>query len=453
MGVHVQKNSHLFLFILVFLMLQNIAAQSYFAFPVAVKKENVPFKLLSNLIVFPMEVNGKKLNFILDSGVGNTILFNFNKQDSIPLHNLEKIKLQGLGTDAAMDAFLSKNNSFKIKQITGVNQSIYVLLDDTFDLSSKLGTTIHGIIGYELLKNFAVTINYHTKRIQFQTSESYVPKACKKCELFELEFNSLKPYINVGVQINTSTKKIIPVKLLIDSGGSDAMWLFENSAPGIVVPTNYFEDYLGEGLSGAIHGKRTVIEQLVLGKFKLKHPTVSFPDEGSIANARKFTDRNGSIGATVLKRFKVTFNYPKSEFILKKGSAFKSPFRYNMSGIELVYSGKQLVKEQDDTSFALSGDGTAGHQKIQIDYNYAYTFKPTYKIYKVTVGSPAYKAGLQKDDVVIKINGKYTYNLKLDDITAYFYMKEGKRISMVVERNGRDYLYQFNLKNSLVKPE
>jgi hypothetical protein len=34
------------------------------------------------------------------------------------------------------------------------NESIYVILNDFFDLYSKIGTTIHRIIGYNLLSNF-----------------------------------------------------------------------------------------------------------------------------------------------------------------------------------------------------------------------------------------------------------------------------------------------------------
>ncbi len=397
-----------------------------------------------------MEINGKELNFILDSGVGKTILFNINHNDSIPLFNIHKIKLQGLGKDDAVEAVLSENNVFKLKNIVGENQSLYVIFDDSFDLSSKMGLTIHGIIGYDILKDFIVTVNYNLKSLTFIAVESYKPKICRKCELMSIEFNSYKPYINVGVKLEANPNKIIPVKLLIDSGGSDAMWLFENSAPEIVAPTKYFEDFLGEGLSGAVHGKRSIIEALVIGKFEFEKPTVAFPDSLSVAHALKFEERNGSIGASVLKRFVVTFNYPNNEILFKKGSGFKEAFRYNMSGIELVHNGKILVKEDAGNSIKF-GDKTQSDNKIItiIDYSYKYTFKPSYKIYKITEGSPADKAGLKKDDILVKINGKYTYGMKLDEIVSYFYQKENTKINLVIERNNQNYTYQFKLENIL----
>ena len=413
-----------------------------------VKKSNISFKLVNNLVVFPMEVNGKKLNFILDSGVGTTILFNINYKDSIQLNNVRKVKLKGLGSEEPIDAVLSRGNVFSLNNIIGRSQDLYVIFDDSFDLSSKIGMTIHGIIGYDILKDFVVKINYGIKRLTFYNPTTYKAKRCKKCETFNLEFYKYKPYINLGVKLDSN--EITNVKLLVDSGGSDAMWLFENSHPNILPPKKYFIDYLGEGLSGVIYGKRSIIKGIVLGKLELKNPTVSYPDSSSISHARLFKERNGSLGGTILNRFIVTFNYPKASITLKKGGAFNEPFRYNMSGIELVHYGKVLVKEREFTNVKLTGNGNTGsNNRVVLDYNYKYKFKPTYKIFKIREDSHAYEVGLRQDDVVIKINGEYTYNLQLDEIVAKFYQKEGRKIRLVVERQGMDYEYEFKLKNML----
>lgn len=414
-----------------------------------VEKQSMSFSLLNNLIVFPIEVNGKELNFILDSGVGQTVLFNLNPHDSIQLKNEIVIKLKGLGSEEAVDAILSKGNQFKLNNIFSNNQKLYVISNDNFDLSSKMGTTIHGIIGNALLKDFVVKINYNTKRITFINPAIYNPKMCKKCESFNLEFHRYKPYIDVGVKLKEDSNKITPVKLLIDSGGSDAMWLFENTHQDIVTPTHYFDDFLGEGLSGSVYGKRSKIKSLVLGSFEINNPTVSYPDSISVANALRFKDRNGSMGATVLKRFVVTFDYQHSKMYLKKGSSFKEPFRYNMSGIELAYNGKILVKERDKGAISNTNPSLSSRNTVTLDYNYKFTFKPTYRVQKLRLESPAQLAGLEVGDVVIKINGKYTFDLKLEEIVGYFYKKENTKINIVVERNGQDYQYEFKLKDML----
>jgi len=425
-------------------------AQNNFSLSNDIKKQTVSFKLLNNLIVFPIEVNGRKLNFILDSGVGKTILFNISNRDSLQLNNVKKIKLKGLGSEDPIDAVLSKGNIFRIKNISSKSQNLYLIFDDSFDLSSKLGITVHGIIGYEILKDFVVKINYGVKKITFYNSDIYAYKTCRRCEVFDLKFYKNKPFIEVGVKLDSLSNKITPVKLLIDSGGSGTMWLFENSHLDIKVPKKYFVDFLGEGLSGSIYGKRSIIKGIVIGKFELKYPTVSFPDSLSIVHARQFKGRNGSLGANILKRFVVTFDYKKNKIKLKRTSSFKDPFRYNMSGIELVHNGKLLVREQNFTTYRFStNQGTVKQDETIKEFNYKYTFKPSYKIHLLRDDSPAQRAGLLPGDIVIKINGKYTYDLKLEEIVEKFYQKQHKKITLVIERNGKNYEYIFLLENLL----
>mgnify|MGYP000868560027 FL=1 len=116
-----------------------------------------------------------------------------------------------------------------------------------------------------------------------------------------------------------------------------------------------------------------------------------------------------------------------------------------MSGIELVYNGKILVKENDNGAIKMENSNF----KVTFDYNYKFVFKPTYRIEKLRKDSPAAKAGVMKGDILIKINGKYTFDLKLEEIVEKFFQKENTKIDVVVERNGKDYQYRFRLEDNL----
>ena len=113
--------------------------------------------------MIPVEVNNTKLSFILDTGVDKTILFSLSENDSLGLKNVKKTSLQGLGKGKAIDALISQKNELKVGDLKNSNETIYVILKDQFELSGKMGTTIHGIIGYSLLKDVIAKINYKTK--------------------------------------------------------------------------------------------------------------------------------------------------------------------------------------------------------------------------------------------------------------------------------------------------
>ena len=413
-------------------------------------KQRVSFQLINNLIVIPVVFNGQKLSFILDTGVNKTIIFNLSKNDSIALLNTKTIMLRGLGGGEPVAAILSKNNKMRVKGLLAYNESIYVIFKDFFDLSSKMGTTIHGIIGYNLLRNFVVKINYKKKKIDFYNPDMYAYKKCRKCEILPLEFYRRKPFVNVAVQLDTVGTVLTPVKMLIDSGGSDAIWLFENSKPEIKTPKRFFNDLLGEGLSGAIFGKRSRIPTLKIGNFKINKPTVSFLDSIATLNAQQFKNRNGSLGGDILKRFTVWLDYSKEQIMLKKNSSFKAAFNYNMSGLEIVYSGKELIKEASLKPSASSNSKQPyWNNTISFDTNYNYKFKTTYIIRSVVKNSVADKAGLKAGDTVLAINTKLAHNDTLSGIINKLQERENKKIRITIRRNGQKMTFSFRLEKRI----
>lgn len=406
---------------------------------------SMSFKFVNNLIILPMDVNGTELNFILDSGVGSAVVFNLTTSDSLEFKHLEKVRLKGLGGGDAINALKSKRNRFRIGNLSATNKVLFIINNDKLNLSTKLGLTVHGLIGYDLLKDFIVTINYVSKRITFSNPKTYKYRKCRKCEVFDLDFFKKKPYINGIVSFNEPNKKPKPVKLLIDSGGTDALWLFESDE--IKIPENSFRDFVGEGISGSIYGMRNKGKSFSLKSFVLKKPNITYLDTLSTVIARKHEGRDGSLGSSILSRFKVIFDYPNSKITLKKNNKFKNEFKYNMSGIEVVYGGQTLVKELQQASFEFSSENRqAETETITFSYNYKYMFKPIYKISHIRENSPALEVGIKAGDLILEINGKKGYNYKLQDIVEKLYEKDNKIVKLLIDRNGVKLKFEFRLR-------
>ena len=205
-------------------------------------------------------------------------------------------------------------------------------------------------------------------------------------------------------------------------------------------------------LSGTIYGNRSKIPALNLGDFEIKSPTVSFLDSLSTYNARKFKERNGSIGGNILKRFIVWLDYPNKKLVLKKNGSLKKGFYYNMSGLHVIYSGKELVKiKASNTSQNIVGykNPNSSDKTFSFVSNYFYKFKPVYRVDNVVPGSPADMAGLKKNDLLRKVNGKFAYEYQLGQITSLFQSKPGRKVKLEIRRSGVIHEFSFRLKERI----
>ncbi len=415
-------------------------------------KVTIPFELLNNLILIPVEVNGVEMSFLLDSGVNKPILFNLNPGDSLEIEQRERIQLRGLGSGSTISAVRARSNSFKIKNVEKIDLELFIILDEEINMSTRLGVPVHGIIGYDVFKDFIVEINYSNSKIKLYKPESYTYKSCRKCVDLPLTFRHSKPYIDVSVAIESGEE--IPVKLLIDSGGSDALWLFEEEKLNINVPDKNFDDFLGKGLSGSIYGKRSRVKKFSMGGFSFKNAKVAFPDSSAIVYVKNFKERNGSIGGEILKRFKVVIDYGNKRIRLRKSRFYSDPFRYNMSGIELQHNGMRLVSEvvkrSTSDSSSPSGNGNpVGEVSIVFEHYNKFSLVKSFEVAEVREDSPAGYSGLIKGDVIISINGRYVHKYSLNRVTGMLEGKEGKKIRMKVNRNNVLLDFEFRLKEVL----
>jgi hypothetical protein len=415
------------------------------------ESDKIRFKLINNLIVIPVEVNGAELTFLLDSGVRKPIIFNFlNSTDSLQINEPEIIYLRGLGEGEPIEAIRSRNNVVKIGNAININQNLFAVFNERLNFAPRLGIPVHGIIGYDLFNDFIVEINYSSKYIRLNNPETYEYKECKKCETLNLEFYNSKPYFNVDIKIGN---KQVPVKLLIDSGGSDALWLFESLEDGIVLDKMYFDDFLGHGLSGSVYGKRSKVDEVLIKNFVLKDVNVAFPDSTSIAHATKFEERNGSFSAALLKRFNVIIDYHNAKISFKKNRYFNEPFNYNKSGIELEQSGIRIIKEKE-SRINLEGDRLSSQNrgtgpKIVFDTKFKLAVKPAFKIVELRKNSPAERIGLKIGDILLYINNKATFNYNLQEIIHFFYGETNSKIRLKIERNGVPMTFVFRLESPI----
>lgn len=121
-----------------------------------------------------------------------------------------------------------------------------------------------------------------------------------------------------------------------------------------------------------------------------------------------------------------------------------------MTGLDVIYNGKQLVKEQRvKASKDIYNSELGSKYKVNLTTNYSYKFKPSFIIKSVLKNSPAEKAGLLKDDIILNINNTPAHELNLNEITLKFQEKDHKKIKITVDRNGEKIKFEFRLEKKV----
>lgn len=439
--------------ILFFLFINSltILAQDGFQFTNKDDKVTIPFKFINNLIFIPIKVNRVELNFLLDSGVEETILFSLEDKKEISFSNVEKIILRGLGREEAIEGLKATNNTLEIKGLKSTNHLLYIVLDQEFNLSSHIGIPVNGIVGYSFFRNNLVEINYEKKRIIIHgDKDNNRKKIEKKFKKTSITIEKNKPYIVNGVTIDSVE---IPAKLLIDLGNSDALWLFDKQSELIKIPAKNFEDYLGHGFSGDVEGKRARIHKFKMSDFEFKNPIAAFPDSSSLKSVKMVPGRVGSVGGEILRRFTIVLDYTNGFLYLKKNKEFNRPFTYNRSGIEIQQLGMQWLQEMvylQTVPILISDDPfKTKTEKNGSEFKYKFNLKPIYSIVNVRKKSPAFASGLQKGDLIISINGHPTHKYSLQQMNSFLKLEEEKWITLEIKRNNQMLEFKFQLQDVL----
>ena len=173
---------------------------------------------------------------------------------------------------------------------------------------------------------------------------------------------------------------------------------------------------MGVGLGGKINGSIGRISSIKLGRYELKNVLTSFPNYDDVAAKAQQKQRTGNLGADILKKFTVVFDYQENAMYLKKNNYFREAFEHDMSGMEIYVDDRQ--------------------------FNRVF-------ISRVEPSSPAEKAGILANDEILSINFLGIENYSFDSIINLLKSENGRTILIEFERNDKVYIKLLTLKRRL----
>ncbi|WNJ20968.1 aspartyl protease family protein [Pontibacter sp. G13] len=368
----------------------------------------IPVEIQNNIILVPLKINDSfEMTFILDTGVKSTILTEPLVAKILGLELEHTVSIRGLGEGGSIPASYAKDVEMSLPGIEGKGVNLLVLPEGVISYSEMFGRPVYGIIGFDIFGQFTVEINYHQEYIRLSYPFNVKPKTGKKWQSFPIELRKHKPYIEATLVDHLGVPRTS--KWLLDTGASMAVSMFDDEFP---VPQNTIDSFLGMGLSGNVYGKLGRSPRLIIGDYELEGVITGYPDPTALNMVPTDTTWYGNMGAEILSRFRVIFDYHQGKIYLRKNPSFGEDFEYNLSGLEVMAAGNEF-------------------ERFVIAY--------------VRPESPAHEAGLQQDDEIISVNGQSTNGKTIEDLYGDLTKRPGKTLNLKVLRSGKMIRKKFRL--------
>lgn len=236
----------------------------------------VPFDPHSNQVAIAASANGVPVRMLVDTAVDPSAL-DAADATSASLKKLgEDEEVGGVGSDAAT-AYPSVIPNL---MIGGRDYGpIEVVVNDMRKLRARYGAPLNGILGYSLLKNHAVVIDYKANVITFFNGAAVAPRGCREVHRFPLRFRSEedKTILVPGLRIGG-----VDVPAFLDTGSSNGLRIDADSV--VLAP---ILPMLPKGEAGTSVGARgeatvergTLRAPIALGPFRLSEIPVSIVHE------------------------------------------------------------------------------------------------------------------------------------------------------------------------------
>jgi hypothetical protein len=377
------------------------------------KRVRLKFSTQRNLIVVAVRLNGcGPYHFLLDTGVGTSLLTNVALADSLHLKRVEEMRVVGTGGEnIPLQAFRTEETRVELPGLVARRMSWVLLIDEGLDLSGYAGTRIDGIMGSELFRSLVVSIWPLRSELVCYPAATYQPPTGRRWTSVPLVLDKNKAYIEARVEqipvLPHESKAPLPLLLVLDTGAGHALSLETSADQRLHLPPEHLRTDLGRGLSGIISGYLGRVTAIHLGRYQLARVLTSFPDPSQVHQRLQGFEarRQGNLGYETLKRFDVVIDYPHKRLLLRPNNQRRMAFEHDMCGLELLATGS--------------------------DYR-------RYLVLRVVAGSPAAAAGIEPDEELVSINFLPVSAFALSEVTRLLRAQDGQHLWLILRRPNGD---------------
>jgi hypothetical protein len=347
----------------------------------------IPFTLIDNHVYLDVMLNGKgPFRFIFDTGGQNVI----DPAVAREIGSAGSGSVQGGGVGATTEEVqFARVASLRVGRAELRDQGFAVLpVRAGFGVAGS--APVDGLIGAEVLARFITVFDYADNKVVLAMAPTTV-----------LGAGAAIPFTFTGTQpLIPCTIDAVPTQCSIDTGSRSSIDLhapFVAAHPAVVPGNATAPGINGFGVGGADVGRLARLQSVGIGPYNL--PDIITGLSSAQTGAFAVPGIGANIGAGILKRFNVTFDYQKLTMYLEPNASFKSRDEYERSGL-----------------FVVNKDGLV--------------------VAAVRPGTPGAAAGITRGDHIRSLDGTPVAKLTLGDVRAAFRKPAGTRVLLEVQ--GKD---------------
>jgi len=276
------------------------------------------------------------------------------------------------------------------------------------DFAARVGRPYEGTLGNDFLAGVVVEVDYARQTVRLYdpaayqypgrgTSVHFTLVAGMPVVQAKFSMTSGKS-LDADFAVNTA----LDAPILIFGRYAAAHRLFSSHLKTIPAP-----DLPPNAAGNAILGR---LKSFQIGSYVIQAPIAEFlqrntPAEGDVQLA-------GELGAGMLRRFTVIFDYAHQQLILAPNSDLHDDDREDMSGISIIAGGPNLKR---------------------------------FEVIQVRPGTPGADAGIQKRDTIAGVDDEAAADLTLADLRKLF-CQLGHPYKLLIDRDGKTFVATMKLR-------
>ena len=292
------------------------------------QQSTVRLSLLHNLPMIDLEVNGKPMRFVVDTGASVSVLLETSATRELRLNQVGEMPISGAGEGVdsvarVVDGVTIQVGTVKLEGL----RSVYIPFSQIALFDHPDEVFFDGILGIDVLKKFAVKFDYD--EMSFHLAAHRYPFVTDGWHESELDFDGATPFIQLELQYSKNESPV-RMDLLLDTGSSEYLAITVNPKKNITLPVSYVSG-VSVGVTGEITSRITTLEYLEIGSQKLSSLPVSL-----IVSGKPSDSKDGVLGNQTLSRFNQVYDFERELLWLQANQKINEPSVLGRTGLGLL---------------------------------------------------------------------------------------------------------------------